>query len=128
MVTAGGPRRVLVAHDDPPMRHLIEAALKLVGHAVETCVEPADLVARMPVADAVVVNGRLGGRKPDEVAAFCERFAPEVPRVLVCGAREDVLRMHTPPDPHLRVLAAPFRPVDIIGAVAIVISGDAIPA
>ncbi|HET9051237.1 MAG TPA: hypothetical protein VFO60_06000, partial [Candidatus Dormibacteraeota bacterium] len=129
LVTAkGSPRRVLVAHDDPPMRHLIEAALRLVGHAVEECGSVGDLVDRMRAADAVVVDGRLGGRRPDEVAALCARFAPDVPRVLVCGAREEVLRMHTPPDRHLCVLAAPFRPADIIGAVDGVTTGDAIPA
>jgi DNA-binding NtrC family response regulator len=115
---AGVARQVLVAHADQPMRHLIEATLRHAGHAVEACTDIPGLVVGLMRADAVVADGRLGGFRPDDVAELCSTVAPDVPCVLVCGAREDAARMQRHDGGRLHVLIAPFGPADIVRAVS----------
>ena len=112
------PGYVVVAHWDAPMRHYLAATLSVAGFAVEPCLDRRAFERAAAHADALVVDARLDGMRPDAVARLCAELAPEAPVVFVCGARQDVASMLRPEKPSLKVLEAPFGPRKFAGAVA----------
>src|SRR5215472_3031189 len=112
------PGHVVVAHWDAPMRHYLAATLSVAGFSVVSCFDRRGLERAAGDADALVVDARLGGMRPEAVARLCAELAPEAPVVFVCGARQDIASMLRPEKPNLRVLEAPFGPRKFAGAVA----------
>lgn len=81
------PRRILLAEDDPAIRHVLASFLQADGHVVEAVVDGAEAAERFrPDAYDIVITDRAMPRlSGDQLARTIKQRSPATPIMLITG-------------------------------------------
>jgi PAS domain S-box-containing protein len=101
--------RVLLAEDEPSLRHILVSYLKIDGHVVDTAANGEEALAKFqPNAFDLVITDRampeMGG---DQLAAEIKRLDPEVPVIMLTGLGELMNEVGEQPEGVDLVIAKP---------------------
>jgi CheY-like chemotaxis protein len=111
---------ILVVEDDPTLRKLLRLTLEAAGHVCLLAADPPSALEAAATAeiDVVVTDYRLPGMTGLALTAAIRSVRPGIPALLITGddlalrGRNEFLL------PDVRVLAKPFSPRLLLGAIA----------
>ena len=113
-----------VVEDNPPLRAMVEAALMLNGHIVESFRNaPSFLsafqeVERTPPYDLVIVDLFLERQSgTDIVEALRVAHPREIPSILISAAAESTLAPLRKRYPHVPILQKPFKMQELVSLI-----------
>lgn len=113
-----------VVEDDPPLRAMVEAALKLHGHIVETYRNaPSFLSAfqraeRTPPYDLVIIDLFLDRQSGTDVVEALQVAHPRaIPAILISAAAESTLAPLRKRYPHVPILQKPFKLQELVSLI-----------
>jgi len=121
----GAPiRTILLVDDDPDVLRMLSASLSSAGFAVRSARsgdEALSVLASNVGIDAMVTDYAMAGIDGVELLAQAERRRPGVPGIVITGFADAVRLADLPPG--IEVLSKPFRRMELIGRLRLLIDG-----
>lgn len=119
----------LVADDHPSVRALLTTVLTGAGYRVTGVADGAAAAAELlgpggPGFTAAVLDCDMPGLRGPEVLARIRAVGSRVPVLLVSGLPDSCTAAGLPTDPLAVFLAKPFRPHELLAALATLVSPD----
>lgn len=115
---------ICVVEDNPPLRAMVETALMLNGHIVETFRNvPSFLSAfqsaeRIPPYDLVIIDLFLDQQSGTDVVEALRVARPrEIPSILISAAAESTLAPLRKRYPHVPILQKPFKMQELVSLI-----------
>ncbi|MGD0105301.1 MAG: response regulator [Rhodopila sp.] len=122
-------RTILLVDDDPDVLRMLSASLSSAGFAVRSARsgdEALSLLASNVEIDAMVTDYAMAGIDGVELLAQAERGRPGLPGIVITGFADSARLGDLPPG--IEVLSKPFRRMELIGRLRLLIDGQGGPA
>ena len=121
----GTARNVLLVDDDPDVLTTLSASLASAGFSVTTATtgdEAVSVLASETRVDVIVTDYAMAGMDGIELLAQAGQLRPGLPGIVITGFA-DAGRLHDLP-PEVEVLSKPFRRMELIGRVRLLVESS----
>jgi CheY-like chemotaxis protein/DNA-binding transcriptional regulator YiaG len=119
-----GTHTILMVDDDPDVLQMLSASLSASGFAVRLAHSSDEALAMLGSnvrIDAIVTDYAMVGMDGVELLAQAEQLRPDLPGIVITGFA-DAARLRDLP-PTIEVLSKPFRRMELIGRLRLLIDG-----
>jgi CheY-like chemotaxis protein len=120
-----GGRNILMVDDDPDVLRMLSASLSVAGFTVRTARSGDEALAVLTGAariDALVTDYAMVGMDGVELLAQAEQHRPGLPGIVITGFADSARLRDLPPG--IEVLSKPFRRMELIGRLRLLIDGQ----